>query len=156
MHQVFKFGPYGGIDQKPLIILGQKFTPGRDDQHYCKPTSVAVMQDARTFFVSDGYCNQRVIKYVIRSITSNGHHSVVKVMSFGANEIPNQPKWNPNVYNFNVPHALAILESQNLICVADRENGLVQCFDIKTGAFDYTVPAISSFNGKIYSLGKLF
>ena len=24
MHQVFKFGPYGGVDGKPLIILGQK------------------------------------------------------------------------------------------------------------------------------------
>ena len=154
MHQVFKFGPYGGVDGKPLIILGQKFQPGRDDQHYCKPTAVAVAQDARTFFVSDGYCNQRIIQYAIRSITSNGHHSVVKVMSFGASEIPNQPngKWNPTVYNFNVPHSLTLVESMNLVCVADRENGLVQCFDLKNGAFQFTIPAISSFNGKIYSV----
>ena len=75
-------------------------------------------------------------------------------MSFGANQIPNQPngKWNPTVYNFNVPHALTLVESMNLVCVADRENGLVQCFDIKSGAFQFTIPAISSFNGKIYSV----
>ena len=65
MHQVFKFGPYGGPTKEPLIALGEKFVPGSDDLHYCKPTSVAVMSDARTFFVSDGYCNQRVIKMKI-------------------------------------------------------------------------------------------
>ena len=54
MHQVFKFGPYGGPNKAPLIELGEKFVPGSDDLHYCKPTSVAVMSDARTFFVSDG------------------------------------------------------------------------------------------------------
>ena len=118
---------------------------------------MAVSQDARTFFVSDGYCNQRVIQYAIRSITSNGHHSVVKVMSFGASNIPNanQPRsggWNPTVYNFNIPHALTLIESMNLVCVADRENGLVQCFNMKTGVFEFTIPAISSFNGKIYSV----
>ena len=47
MHQVFKFGPYGGTKQKPLVVLGKKFEPGGDDLHYCKPTSVAVMDDAR-------------------------------------------------------------------------------------------------------------
>merc|ERR1711994_1111928 len=83
-----------------------QFKPGNDNVHYCKPTAVAVMSDSRTFFVSDGYCNQRVIKYVIRSISDNGYHSVSKVMSFGAGDIPTQPKWNPSVYNFNIPHAL--------------------------------------------------
>ena len=56
MHQVFKFGPYGGPTKEPLIALGEKFVPGSDNLHYCKPTSVAVMSDARTFFVSDGKC----------------------------------------------------------------------------------------------------
>jgi hypothetical protein len=31
-------------------------------RHYCKPTAVAVSKDTNTFFVSDGYCNSRVIK----------------------------------------------------------------------------------------------
>ena len=31
LHQVFKFGPYGG-DHKPLIVLGERFVPGSDDR----------------------------------------------------------------------------------------------------------------------------
>ena len=50
-------------DHNPLITLGEKFVPGSDDSHYCKPTSVAVSQDTNSFFVSDGYCNSRIIKY---------------------------------------------------------------------------------------------
>ena len=76
MHQVFKFGPYGGPTKEPLIALGEKFVPGSDDLHYCKPTSVAVMSDARTFFVSDGYCNQRVIKYA-HTVNTEGYHRCV-------------------------------------------------------------------------------
>jgi hypothetical protein len=36
-----------------------QFEPGSDDFHYCKPTSVAVMANTKTFFVADGYCNSR-------------------------------------------------------------------------------------------------
>ena len=150
MHQVFKFGPYGGPNKTPLIALGEKFVPGGDNLHYCKPTSVAVMSDARTFFVSDGYCNARVIKYA-HTINTEGYHSVHKIMSFGAQEIPNQPKWNPTAYNFRVPHALALIESKNLICVADRENGLVQCFENSKGTFEFTVPIPASLS-KVYSI----
>ena len=81
MHQVFKFGPYGGPTKEPLIALGEKFVPGSDDLHYCKPTSVAVMSDARTFFVSDGYCNQRVIKYAHTVNTEGYHRCVTKVLT---------------------------------------------------------------------------
>lgn len=150
MHQVFKFGPYGGPTKEPLIALGEKFVPGSDDLHYCKPTSVAVMSDARTFFVSDGYCNQRVIKYA-HTVNTEGYHSVHKIMSFGAKQIPNQPKWNPTVYNFRVPHALALVESKNLICVADRENGAVQCFENSKGTFEFSVPVPASLK-KVYSI----
>lgn len=59
LHQVFKFGPKG---QMLLLTLGVKFEPGNDDKHFCKPTSVAVL-DNGDFFVADGYCNSRVIKY---------------------------------------------------------------------------------------------
>ena len=83
------------------------------------------MSDSRTFFVSDGYCNQRIIKYVIRSINEKGYHSVVKVSEFGANNIPFQPNVDKRVYNFKIPHALALFENKQLICVADRENRYV-------------------------------
>lgn len=59
LHQVFKFGPKG---QMVLLTLGKKFQPGNDDEHFCKPTAVAVLESGE-FFVADGYCNSRVIKY---------------------------------------------------------------------------------------------
>ena len=58
---MFKFGPRGG-DGTPQLTLGTKFEPGSDDSHFCKPTAVAVMRDG-SFFVSDGYCNTRILKF---------------------------------------------------------------------------------------------
>jgi hypothetical protein len=39
------------------------------------------------------------------------------------------------VYEFNVPHALALAEDKEMLCVADRENGRVQCFNCHNGSF---------------------
>ena len=50
LHQVFRFP--AGSDQ-PDIILGERFVPGNDQAHFCKPTDVAVMSTGE-FFVSDG------------------------------------------------------------------------------------------------------
>lgn len=47
---------------KPSIMLGEAFVPGNDNNHFCKPTAVAVHSNG-DFFVSDGYCNSRIIKY---------------------------------------------------------------------------------------------
>ena len=44
------------------LVLGVKMVPGNDKRHFCKPTDVAVMADG-TFFVADGYCNYRVIRF---------------------------------------------------------------------------------------------
>ena len=44
------------------LTLGVKLIPGNDRRHFCKPTDVAVMTDG-TFFVADGYCNSRVIRF---------------------------------------------------------------------------------------------
>ena len=32
---------------------------------------------------------------------------------------------------FNVPHSLTVAEDRGLVCVADRENGRIQCFDLQ-------------------------
>lgn len=61
LHQVFKFGPHGSND-KPLLTLGTAFIPGVGDAKFCKPTSVAVLENG-DFFVADGYCNARILKY---------------------------------------------------------------------------------------------
>ena len=40
-------------------VLGERFVPGNDATHFCKPTSVAVASGGQVF-VADGYCNNRV------------------------------------------------------------------------------------------------
>lgn len=47
---------------KPSMILGEAFEPGHDEKRFCKPTAVAVESNG-DFFVSDGYCNSRIIKF---------------------------------------------------------------------------------------------
>lgn len=59
MHQVFKFKPNSLY---PSITLGQRFQPGVLPGYLCKPTAVAVASTGE-FFVADGYCNSRIIKY---------------------------------------------------------------------------------------------
>jgi len=39
---------------KPDLVLGEKFVPGSDSDHFCKPTDVAVLSTGE-FFVSDGF-----------------------------------------------------------------------------------------------------
>lgn len=62
LHQVFKFAPRGGSQEQPLMTLGKAFMPGAGDSKFCKPTSVAVLENG-DFFVADGYCNARILKY---------------------------------------------------------------------------------------------
>lgn len=68
MHQVFKFLPIDLLQNntnlgKPALALGTAFVPGNKENHFCKPTDVAVDRDTEEFFVSDGYCNSRIIKF---------------------------------------------------------------------------------------------
>lgn len=61
LHQVMKLNRMIAGDS-PLMVLGKKFAPGNGRDSFCKPTSVAVLPDG-DFFVADGYCNARIIKY---------------------------------------------------------------------------------------------
>lgn len=146
LHQVFKFSPYGG-DHTPLIVLGERFVPGSDDKHYCKPTSVAVSDDTNSFYVSDGYCNSRVIKYGV-TITPAGVHDVKKLFEWGKGSGPFTVKQGPN--SFNIPHGLALAEDRSEICVADRENGRVQCFSLD-GDFTRSIKP-EQFGSRIFSV----
>uniref|UniRef100_A0A0A1XSQ6 peptidylamidoglycolate lyase n=1 Tax=Zeugodacus cucurbitae TaxID=28588 RepID=A0A0A1XSQ6_ZEUCU len=124
LHQVFKFGPHGSND-KPLMTLGTAFKPGVGDAKFCKPTSVAVLENG-DFFVADGYCNARILKY-----DSEGK----KILSWGQNSFSGVSfEVAPKNY-FAIPHALTLVPEQQLICAADRENGRVQCFYWSNGTF---------------------
>lgn len=69
-HQVIKMDK--GF--KPTLVLGEKLVPGNDTKHFCKPTDVAVAKSGE-FFVADGYCNSRIMKF-----TKDGEF----VISFGS------------------------------------------------------------------------
>lgn len=60
-YQVLKVSS-DGRDQI-LLTLGEAFIPGSDHYHFCKPTDVAVDSESGNIFVSDGYCNARILKF---------------------------------------------------------------------------------------------
>ncbi|XP_064111152.1 peptidyl-glycine alpha-amidating monooxygenase B-like isoform X2 [Macrobrachium nipponense] len=127
LHQVLKFPPKYG-NGTPLLTLGTRFEPGSDDTHFCKPTGVAVLTSGE-FFVSDGYCNSRIIKYSAdgKILFQFGKGTSGGFGGFGIS--------SPPPATFSIPHALTLAESQGELCVADRENGRVQCFTIEQGKF---------------------
>ncbi|VDP18631.1 unnamed protein product [Heligmosomoides polygyrus] len=125
----------------PVLSLGEKLVPGNDAFHFCKPTDIAVAKNGY-FFVADGYCNSRVLKF---------DPSGKLVDSFGAAGDELGPS------EFVVPHSLALIEDMNLICVADRENERVQCFSAGLAEGHRTIPAgipITSAEqlGRVYAI----
>uniref|UniRef100_A0A1A9WQJ0 peptidylamidoglycolate lyase n=1 Tax=Glossina brevipalpis TaxID=37001 RepID=A0A1A9WQJ0_9MUSC len=105
MHQAFKFR---ASESQPLITIGTRFRPGSTIKHLCKPTSIAVATTGE-FFVADGYCNQRILKF-------NAAGRLLRV-------IPQPPEF----LSLQVPHAITLLEHLDLLCIADRENMRVVC-----------------------------
>jgi hypothetical protein len=100
LQQVFKFSPDNL--SKPTMVLGVAFENGKDHRHFCQPTDVAVREADGDVFVADGYCNSRVVQ-----LDKDGTFK----REF---EMKDKP--------MRVAHSLALIEDQNLICVADREN----------------------------------
>ena len=55
MFQVFKFSIAENEGQLQMQLrLGVLLIPGNDNEHFCKPTDVAVDSKTGNFFVSDG------------------------------------------------------------------------------------------------------
>ena len=114
LHQVIKFS--SSNTSTPSLILGVATIPGRDDNHFCKPTDVAVDMYGN-FFVADGYCNSRIMKY-------NKNGKLIK-------------KWR-GVENYNsdlkdgqftTPHSLSIDNKLHQLYVSDLRNGNIIKFD---------------------------
>ncbi|XP_041327058.1 peptidyl-glycine alpha-amidating monooxygenase isoform X3 [Pyrgilauda ruficollis] len=119
LHQVFKLG---ANDKEPLLILGVPLQPGSDKNHFCQPTDVAVDPVTGSIYISDGYCNSRIIQF-----SPNGLY----VMQWG--EETSLGRSRPG--QFYIPHSLALVPDLSQLCVADRENGRIQCFRLETGEF---------------------
>ncbi|TNN16077.1 Peptidyl-alpha-hydroxyglycine alpha-amidating lyase 2 [Schistosoma japonicum] len=113
LHQVFKFPP--DLSNEPLLVLGERFKPGSGMNQFCKPTDVVVATNGQ-IFISDGYCNSRIMKF-------NENGELMK--SWG--QKTNDSK-SPGPYDLNIPHQLSLLEEEDAICVADRENKRVVCY----------------------------
>ncbi|TDU71002.1 peptidylamidoglycolate lyase [Prosthecobacter fusiformis] len=108
LHQVFKCTAEGQV----LLTLGQAGVPGNDQTHFNLPTDVAVLSD-RSFYVSDGYKNTRVMKF-----SADGQFE----FEWGAK--------GKGDGQFNLPHGLAV-DSKGRVYVCDRENHRLQVFDAR-------------------------
>lgn len=106
LHQVLQFDQSGRL----LRTLGTRLRPGSDDQHFCKPTKVAVLNDG-SFYVADGYCNSRAVLF-----TAEGQY----IREIGSHDMM-------------VVHDVAVDECEGHVYLSDRERGLVRLFDVRSG-----------------------
>ncbi|VDK18032.1 unnamed protein product [Anisakis simplex] len=137
LHQVFKLDK----NFKTQLILGEHLKPGNDNRHFCKPTDIAVAKNGH-FFVADGYCNSRIMKF-----DKNGKF----LTSFGSENSGILPEDG----EFWIPHSLALIEDMNLICVADRENERIQCFSAGLVEDNRNIPT-GIFITKAENIGRVF
>jgi len=105
LHQVFKFSH----DGKLLLTVGERAVAGDDPSHFNQPSDVAIANDG-SFYVSDGYGNNRIVKF-----DANGKF----LLQWG-----NKGK---AAGQFDLPHALTF--DQDRVYVLDRGNRRVQIFD---------------------------
>jgi len=121
-NMVIKFNPAGRImmvlGHRPPVVAGMLNTvppppkPPAEKYTFGRPTDVG-WDPQGNIFVSDGYVNNRVVKY-----DKNGRF-LKQVGSEKAGSEPGQ---------FNLPHGLAV-DAQGNVYVADRTNNRYQVFD---------------------------
>uniref|UniRef100_A0A671VU75 Peptidylglycine alpha-amidating monooxygenase n=1 Tax=Sparus aurata TaxID=8175 RepID=A0A671VU75_SPAAU len=135
LHQVLKVSSDGS--DRTLLALGEAFTPGSDSNHFCQPTDVAVDTETGNIFVSDGYCNARILKF-----SADGKY----LSEWGAGSSDRRRR-----IPFRIPHSLVFLPNKQEVCVADRENGRIQCFIAETGEFVKEVKK-EEFGGEVFAI----
>ncbi|XP_026074976.1 peptidyl-glycine alpha-amidating monooxygenase-like isoform X2 [Carassius auratus] len=135
LHQVFKLSN-DGQDQQ-LLVLGEAFEPGSDKKHFCQPTDVTVDPVTGNIYVSDGYCNSRILKF-----SPEGKY----ISHWGAGSSDRKRR-----VPFWIPHSLTFLPDKRELCVADRENGRIQCFMADTGEFVKEIKK-EQFGGEVFAI----
>ena len=93
-----------------LIEVGREGSRGRDTAHLCRPTEVAVASSG-DFFVADGYCNDRVMRY--------GPDGAFKQ--------------EYKLRHARTPHSLVLNECEGVLLVADRERAAIRVIDAELG-----------------------
>src|SRR5437667_5211413 len=104
---VYKFSREG----KKLLEIDVGGLPTAPKSPFCGTTDIAFAPAGR-IFISDGYANARILEY-----TAQGK----RVREWGT---PGTGRGE-----FHLPHGIAI-DAQNIIYVADRENGRIQRFNL--------------------------
>jgi hypothetical protein len=113
LHQVLKINT---ITNKIVASFGEKFVPKSDDTGLCQPTDVAFSRDASSIFISDGYCNNRIIE-LRRS-------DLVFLKSY-------------TIEGLDLPHTLTTIQCTDVdyLLVASRESPEIMVFDITKREF---------------------
>ena len=121
-NMITKFSPEGRVlmvlGRRPLAVMGVLPAPppgpARPAQKYefCRPTDVG-WDPQGNIFVSDGYCNNRVVKY-----DKDG-----RFLAQAGSEKPGKA-----LGEFNLPHGLQV-DDQGNVWVADRGNNRYQILD---------------------------
>jgi len=127
------------------LTLGEKFVPGSDTNHFCKPTSVAT-DDEENIYVADGYCNSRVMKFDKYGNFIMQWGKSYNVYSF----LP------PADYEFSVVHSIKYIPQDGTVCAADRENGRVQCFNSNSGKLTRIYKDHEKIGSNIYALDYVY
>uniref|UniRef100_A0A1I8FW88 peptidylglycine monooxygenase n=1 Tax=Macrostomum lignano TaxID=282301 RepID=A0A1I8FW88_9PLAT len=118
---VLKFSP----DHKPLLTVGVRLTPADGKRGFCQPA------DAATCLLADGYCNHRVVMLGPDGSFKREFQSADGVLV--------------------VPHSLALIEADRLVCVADRERARVECWNWETGRSERRFP-FKEFGDSVYAV----
>jgi len=142
-HQVFKLTALDvkSNQLKVLLQLGKQLEPGSGDYEFCQPSSVAVLPNG-DFFVADGYCNSRVVRF---------NKDGVRMYQFGDNLSSSPGFLNLSPKAMYVVHSLALVPEQKLICTADRENGRILCFSIENGSLMKVIQA-KEFGQQLFAI----
>ena len=106
LNRVFKFSPEGRV----LLTLGERGMAGETPFRFNRPTDVAIAKDD-SFYVSDGYGNNRVVKF-----NADGKF----LFQWGTK--------GKERGQFDLPHGIA-LDSSGRVYVVDRTNARIQVFD---------------------------
>jgi len=124
LHQVYKYSHDGVL----LLTVGERGVPGTDSLHFNRPSGVVAAPDG-SFYVSDGYGNNRVMAFA-----PDGRF----LFQWGSKgQGPGQ---------FDLPHGIA-RDHAGVLYVSDRSNGRVQLFDAR-GRYlrEWKGPALASPN----------
>ena len=132
LHQVVRYSKDNL--HKPDLVLGEKFVPGKDDHHFCKPTDVVISSNGRVF-ISDGYCNSRVV-------IADSHGMVIDSFDVVKGDHPT-----------DIPHSITLIEKEDLVCVADRELRRIPCF---TAGFHGAKAGILKYDLKNHDMKRVF